>query len=246
MTLDMLMPLVDQARVERRTGYRLLISPLAPVPALCGLMISDPRHDAHIAQELAGAVDEVEATGAPCFVLVDDDLCPHVTAAAAELGLTEREAVAGMVLTPSDVREAPATAATVRRVEDDEALRSALEVAAAGFGVPADVIAVLYTRRLRSEPGVAYYLAEVDGEPVATGVGFNGQALVGVYSVATPPAHRRQGYGSAVVARVVADGFAAGAKLAYLQASPLGMSVYAKLGFRPVLRSCWLTRPQTG
>ena len=44
-------------------------------------------------------------------------------------------------------------------------------MAAAGFGAPAEAVAVLYTPQLRSAPGVAFYLAEVDGEPVATGVG---------------------------------------------------------------------------
>jgi N-acetylglutamate synthase len=77
-------------------------------------------------------------------------------------------------------------------------------------------------------------------------VGFFGHGLVGVYSIATPPHHRRQGYGSAVVARVVADGFAAGARLAYLQASAMGTSVYVRLGFRPVVKFSWISRPRPG
>jgi GNAT superfamily N-acetyltransferase len=163
-------------------------------------------------------------------------------AAAAELGLTERGRVVGMVAAPSGVTDVPAAAVGVRRV-DEEGLRLALDVAAAGFGSPTEAIDVLYTPRILSAPGVSFYLAEVDGEPVATGVGCIGEGLVGVYSVATPPEHRRRGYGSAVVVQIVTDGFDAGAQLAYLQASAMGASVYAKLGFRRVLDWDWLTRP---
>jgi GNAT superfamily N-acetyltransferase len=244
-TFETLMPLVDQGRVSVRDGYRVLISPRTPFFPLCGIWVDDPAQDAQIARELAAAVGEVEAAGTPCFVQVIEDRCPHVTAAAAELGLTERGRVVGMVAAPSDVRGVPA-AASVRRVDDEEGLRLTLDVAAAGFGSPIEVIDVLYTPRIMAAPGVAFYLAEVDGEPVATGVGCIVEGLAGVYSVATPPEHRRRGYGSAVVAQIVADGFAAGAQLAYLQASAMGTSVYAKLGFRRVLDWGWLTRPEPG
>jgi GNAT superfamily N-acetyltransferase len=241
---DTLIPLVDDARMSVREGYRLLISPRTPFPPFCGIWVDDPTRDAQIARDLAAAVGEVEAAGVPCFVQVIEDRCPNVVAAAAELGLSERGPVVGMVAARSDIGEAPATAATVRRIDDAEGLRLTLDVAAAGFGAPAEALAVLYTPRLLAAPGVAFYLAEVAGEPVATGVGCITGDLVGVYSVATPPDHRRQGYGSAVVAQIVADGFAAGAQLAYLQASAMGASVYAKLGFRRVLDWGWLTQPE--
>ena len=86
--------------------------------------------------ELGAAVEEVVAAGTPCFVQVIEDRCPHVTAAAAELGLTERGRVVGMVTASSGVRDAPDIAVSVRRVDKDEELRLALDVAAAGFGSP--------------------------------------------------------------------------------------------------------------
>ena len=70
-----------------------------------------------------------------------------------------------MVAAPSDVGEAPDTAVSVRRIEEAEDLRLTLDVAAAGFGAPTEAVAVLYTPRLLSASGVAFYLAEVDGEP---------------------------------------------------------------------------------
>ncbi len=228
------------------TGYRVLISPRTPFPPFCGIWVDDPAQDAQIACELAAAVEEVEAAGAPCFVQVIEDRCPDVTAAAAALGLTQRQQVVGMVAAPSDIGKAPETAVSVRRIEKAEDLRLTLDVAAAGFGAPAEAVAVLYTPRLLSAPGMAFYLAEVDGEPVATGVGCTTRDS----SASTASRRRRSiaGVGMALrsSAQIVADGFAAGAQLAYLQASAMGASVYAKLGFRRVLDWNWLTRPEPG
>ena len=50
----------------------------------------------------------------------------------------------------------------------------------------------------------------------------------------TPPQHRGRGYGAAITAQVVRDGFRAGARFAWLQSSALGRPVYRRLGFRDV------------
>src|SRR2546421_320295 len=67
-----------------------------------------------------------------------------------------------------------------------------------------------------------------------TGMGWTANAATGIFQVATPPAHRRCGYGGAVTSRAVLDGFAAGADLAWLQSSRVGERLYRKLGFRQV------------
>ena len=73
-------------------------------------------------------------------------------------------------------------------------------------------------------PGLTAYVGRVDGEPCCAGLGSVDRGHVGVFNIATPPAHRRRGFGRAVTARVVADGVRAGAHTAYLQASPMGYS----------------------
>ena len=77
-------------------------------------------------------------------------------------------------------------------------------------------------------------MGEADGHPVTTGIGVTLGAFVGIFNVATPPAHRRRGYGAAVTARAVSDGLAAGASWSWLQSSPPGYQVYQRLGFRTV------------
>lgn len=129
----------------------------------------------------------------------------------------------------------------IRTLLPGEAPRHAA-VAAAGFEdatdehfrqlIPADLLGL---------PGVCCYLGEVDGEPVTTGLRVTRDDAVGIFNVATPPAWRRRGYGAAVTARAVRDGFADGAKWAWLQSTAAGYPVYERLGFRTLESwQCWL------
>jgi len=66
---------------------------------------------------------------------------------------------------------------------------------------------------------------------------------VGIFNVATPPEHRGHGYGAAITAQAIHDGFAAGAELSWLQSSAMGESVYRRLGFRAVESYVLFYRP---
>jgi hypothetical protein len=55
------------------------------------------------------------------------------------------------------------------------------------------------------------YVGEADDGLVTTGIGVTLGAFAGIWS-RPPPAHRRRGYGAAVIARAVSDGLAAGAR----------------------------------
>lgn len=82
--------------------------------------------------------------------------------------------------------------------------------------------------------GVRVYAGLVDGRAVSTGMAIALQDTVGVFNVATVPEFRGRGYGGAVTARLVADGFAAGASLACLQSSAEGYPMYERLGFETI------------
>jgi hypothetical protein len=117
-----------------------------------------------------------------------------------------------------------------------------VRVAAAGFEAPEEPLAQLMTADVLRLPGVRCYLGEVGGQAVTTGLGVTLSDFTGVFNIATPPAHRRRGYGAAVTARAVADGLAAGAKWAWLQSSPPGYATYTRLGFRTVETwKCWIS-----
>ena len=113
-------------------------------------------------------------------------------------------------------------------------------VAAAAFGGPEQMF--MPTPDLMRVDGLRCYLGEVDGRPVATAIGVTAGAFTAIFSVATDPAFRHRGFGTAVTARAAADGVLAGAAWCWLQATSDGYPVYRNLGFRTVETwSNWLS-----
>jgi N-acetylglutamate synthase len=107
---------------------------------------------------------------------------------------------------------------------------------------PVEYFRQLMTPEVMASPGVRCYVGELHGEPVTTGLGVVLDESVGIFNVATLPAHQRNGYGAMVTATAVAEGLADGAQWAWLQSSPAGHRVYERLGFRTVATwECWVT-----
>ena len=80
------------------------------------------------------------------------------------------------------------------------------------------------------------YLAAVDAASTvqATSAGARFTATAGVFFVTTDPAWRGRGVGTAMTAAAIRSAAAAGARSAVLDASPLGLSIYRRLGFEAV------------
>ena len=72
--------------------------------------------------------------------------------------------------------------------------------------------------------------ARVDGRLVASGESTVLDGVMGVFGIATLPAFRRRGIGSAITSFVLADR-ADEADVAFLDASEIGFGVYRRLGF---------------
>ena len=104
----------------------------------------------------------------------------------------------------------------------------------AGNEVPAGIFDPLVAPAMFDRLEVAVYAA-LDGDTVTSvGIRLQVPGAVGVFGVATPPEHRRRGLGKAITSRVVTDGVAAGARTAFLGATPMGYGIYERLGFRTV------------
>jgi N-acetylglutamate synthase len=71
----------------------------------------------------------------------------------------------------------------------------------------------------------------VDNVPVSTALVAVTGSTAGVYNVATPPEHRRLGYGEALTWAAVAEGRRLGCDHSVLQASPMGAPVYHRMGY---------------
>jgi ribosomal protein S18 acetylase RimI-like enzyme len=229
---------VEGARFERRGELILALCPQFPIPQCNGPWVVEDTQRA--VDAMAGAIDEVEAAGAWPWVQTRSR---HVRTrrAAAELGLTHSELVPGMVLQPGELVEPEGSEVEIALISVTE-MDATTEILATSFGAPKE----LFDRFCAVLPvvdEVSWYVGRVSDEIVATAVGMTMDAVTGVFNVATAPEHRGRGHGAALTARVVQDGFRDGAKLAFLQSSDIGHSVYRRLGFRDVEQYSLLTRP---
>lgn len=225
---------VDDARFEDRAGYRLVVCPRVPFPGLNGIWLEEPDGSASV-HDIAGAINEVEQLSAACWVELRAGRTPTAEHQVRGLGFTHQESIPGTVLRPTELVVIPGSELAVKPVRDAAGLAVAATLAAEGFEVPReDLAAALFTPAVAAMPGLSIYVARAGGRPVSTATVWIGDGGVGIFNVATPPEQRGRGYGGAVTTKAIADGFSTGADLAWLQASPLGESVYRAMGFRQV------------
>jgi ribosomal protein S18 acetylase RimI-like enzyme len=90
------------------------------------------------------------------------------------------------------------------------------------FGRPQEVLS----------PRTMGFIAYRDGVPLSTALTLLSGEGAGVYWVGTAAAARRSGLGELCTRLATNAGFAAGARVVTLQASPLGEPIYQRLGYR--------------
>jgi N-acetylglutamate synthase len=227
------------AWAERFGGVIALVSGIG-IPTFNGLWAE--RADADLAVA-AGLLDRVGSTGLPYCLQLRPGSDPILARLAEERSMILGDDIPLMVLEdPGDVmRMRQPDGLIIRQLSPHEGQLHA-DVVAAGFGAPPEVLRQLVKADVLRLPGVRCYLGEIDGQAVTTGLGITLGGSVGVFSIATPPACRRHGYGAAVTSRAVADGLADGANWAWLQSTPIGYATYGRLGFRTVETwPCWVS-----
>jgi N-acetylglutamate synthase len=235
---------IEGARLEGRSGYRLAVCPSMPFPGLNGVWVDGPD-ESMSAAEIEAAIIEVESEAMPCWIELRNGHTPTFERIARSLGFTNEQPIPGMVARRDELVVVVGPKVAIERVADREGLGAAAAVAAAGFEAPPGSLDPLYTTDIAAIPGLSTYVATVDGRPVSTAISWTGDGGVGIFNVATPPEYRGRGYGRAVTQMAVTDGFAAGAALAWLQASEMGDPVYRAMGFRQVEKYLILGRPAT-
>jgi GNAT superfamily N-acetyltransferase len=87
---------------------------------------------------------------------------------------------------------------------------------------------------LLDDPAAHLVVARRGAEPIATAMVYESHGVAGVQWVGTVPSARALGLGTLVTTYVTNLAFDRGASSVNLQASPMGESVYLRLGFETI------------
>jgi len=150
-------------------------------------------------------------------------------------GFTQILAMPAMALLGDPGTECAPEELDIRAADDEAALRDYCDVCSrsyATYGMPHE-LAEDYFARLTSvrAPHVQGFVGYVDGNPVACSALYVTHSVAGVGWVGTVPEARGHRYAEAAVWTTVREGFRRGADFANLQASPMGRTVYERMGF---------------
>jgi ribosomal protein S18 acetylase RimI-like enzyme len=184
------------------------------------------------------AVDEFLAGHLPWNVQLRPGYPAALDEELAARGLVPTASVPFMVLTdPAAARAAVTAGAELRHATSFVDVASVLDLLERGFGMPPELTREQLPVGMMFLPTTRAWLASTDGVDVSTAFVYVDDRVGGVYNVATPEEHRGHGHGTTATAQAVVHAFAAGADCVYLQSSPMGRSVYEKLGF--ATRESW-------
>lgn len=189
-------------------------------------------------QDLRAAVERL--AGRPGLLLVPESDAPDVADAAGRLGLLDRGSVPLMAIDLDDAM-AEAPTAGVERATDAPAFEEVEELVGAAFGLRG---ATGLRSDLHEVPGAdAWLLRERDGHAVAAVVATADPDLVGLWSMATPPALQRRGHGGRLLRALLGHYALEGVATACVVATPAGEHLYRSAGFEPAERlQVWMKR----
>ena len=224
-------------QVLRQDGLLLAIG-VDPSPVVVNSILTVGRVVELTAIERAA--DVFRNAGHGVAVWTRDRLDGKLEAELASAGYRTMITLPGMIVEqPLPAREPPA-GVTVRRVETDADRMSWVTANLTGFAADdhdRGAVRSAYST-LDSLVGgpIAGFVAEADGRPVGAAMVFVDEPTgIGVVGwVGTVPEYRRRGIGDAVTRAATNAGFALGARIVSLQASPMGLPLYEKLGYRTV------------
>jgi ribosomal protein S18 acetylase RimI-like enzyme len=122
---------------------------------------------------------------------------------------------------------------TIARVPDHEALRAwtGIFYTKAPSPVREAIADIFCDMGCAAHRPWAFYLAYVQGKPVASSMLFRAAGVAGLYFIGTLPDFRRQGIGTAITRYTLQQAQQMGANLAVLQATVMGAPIYRALGF---------------
>lgn len=216
-----------------------------PLPVLANATMRTQRGLA-AADVLARARAFFGARGRGFTVLVRAHADADLADAAADAGLLAMGEMPAMVLQRRLADAVPPPGIDLRpvtTVEDVAAYGQVMGAAYATYGMPEDVLpAMLRTLDTLRAPHIIAFVARVDGKPVAGAMTVITHGVAGIYWVGTTPGARGRGLAELCTRAAGNAGFDLGARIAALQASPMGEPVYRRMGYVEVTRYPYLVQ----
>lgn len=217
---------------------------------LCNAVLRPRLTAAGVEARIADLMKAFEDLNLPMFWWLGPGARPENLATQLEArGLVLADTAPGMALDLYALPESPVPAGLeirpLRGSEDDAVWQ---DLFAKVFELPGEAVAVFapaLARMARQTPPVMLHLlAWQDGEPAGCGSFLTGAGVGGVYNIGTAPHLRGRGIGRAIThagLRWLRD--EAGQRIAILQSSQDGLSVYRKLGFEEFCSVSLYTNP---
>ncbi len=160
----------------------------------------------------------------------------HLGSLLEERGFVHHETEPGMMLDLLKFNEniSIATGLTIQPVNTEALLQQWLNVWE--LGSHEEVIHLWFTfykhAYLHQESPLRLYLGTLNGEPVATSGVFLGESVATIGPIGTLPHLRRQGIGATMTLAALREARAQGYRVATLNASPMGVEIYRRIGFQ--------------
>jgi GNAT superfamily N-acetyltransferase len=138
----------------------------------------------------------------------------------------------------------PLPAIECRPVNDAKTRNAFAEITSICFEIPPGIASAVYGPESAWRGAYKGFVGLVDGRPVAIAAMVEAAGALGIYSLATIPAERHQGYGEALLrAAVFASRPETSAEPLILQSTEAGHALYRRMGFRDVTKfTVYLTR----
>ena len=159
------------------------------------------------------------------------DLGKRLEARGMQAGLGGTWMLADLAVAPTNAPAVP-PGFHIQHVNDTTMLEAWKQISAEGFGGDTQIYYDAYAHHGFGPDAISlHYIGYLGDQPVTSSTLLLAGGIASVYDVSTPPAFRRQGFGAAITFAMLQEARQRGYDYAWIWSSPMGKSVYSKLGF---------------